>query len=76
MDENGVSIVNLQEEGVDGIEDVVSTESLFSPKRMLTMLEMMLAFHAWYKEDSHVPLRQTQKRKMPRPIRIIIHDLN
>jgi len=42
IDENGVAIVNSEEEG-DEIEDVVYTESLCSPKKMLLGI----------KEDTH-----------------------
>jgi len=47
IDEDG----NLLEEidiGDDGEEDVVFADSLCKPKNMLEILELLLAFHAWY----------------------------
>ncbi len=48
VDENGDAIIDLECEE-DENDDVVYTESLCQPQNMLKMLEMMLAFHAWYK---------------------------
>ena len=48
VDENGHAIIDLECEEEEN-EDVVYTESLCQPQNMLKMLEMMLAFHAWYK---------------------------
>ena len=42
----------------DGSEDEdVIAESLCEPTKMLYMLELMLAFHAWYKKATHFAWR-------------------
>jgi len=48
VDENGKPIVNVADEE-ESEEEIVVAESLCEPTKMLYMLELMLAFHAWYK---------------------------
>jgi len=53
LDENGNPIIfwKMMEEGDD--DDVVYAESLCKPAKMHYMLELLLAFHAWYKDVFH-----------------------
>jgi hypothetical protein len=75
LDENGIPIINSDDEGED-IDEVVYAESLCSPKNMLEMLEMMLAFHAWYKRGHPFSLKtKTEKTKMLRSIRILLAQI-
>jgi len=75
LDENGVALVDSEEEGID-MDDYVYTESLCSPKKMLTMLEMILAFHAWYKRGHPFSLKtEKEKTAMLRAIRIMLHEI-
>ena len=48
VDEAGNAFGNVGDDG-DTEEDIVIADSLCEPTKMLYMLELVLAFHAWYK---------------------------
>jgi len=62
LDENGNPIVNVDDDGLDG-EEVVYAESLCEPEKMLHMLELLLAFHAWYKCGHPFSLMTNEEKK-------------
>ena len=71
-----VLLLLIQKEEGDDMADYVYTESLCFPKKMLTMLEMMLAFHAWYKRIHPFPLKTNkEKSKILSAIRIMLCEM-
>jgi len=62
LDENGNPIVFLDDGGVDD-DEIVYAESLCKPDKMLYMLELLLAFHAWYKRGHPFSLRTKREKK-------------
>jgi len=75
VDENGDAIIDLECEEEEN-EEVVYTESLCQPQNMLNMLEMMLAFHAWYKRGHPFCLKTNlHKTKMLNAIRNMMKEV-
>ena len=62
LDENGNPIVFLDDGGVDD-DEIVYAESLCKPDKMLYMLELLLAFHAWYKRGHPFSLKTITKKE-------------
>jgi len=62
VDENGKPIVNVADEE-ESEEEIVVAESLCEPTKMLYMLELMLAFHAWYKRGHPFCLKTKQDKE-------------
>jgi len=62
LDENGNPIVNVDDDGLDG-EEVVYAKSVCEPEKMLYMLELLLAFHAWYKHGHPFSLKTNEEKK-------------
>jgi len=61
VDENGKPIVNVADEE-ESEEEIVVAESLCEPTKMLYMLELMLAFHAWYSRGHPFCLKTKQDK--------------
>jgi len=61
VDGNGNPILVLDDEGEDD-NDIVYAESLCKPAKMLYMLELLLAFHAWYKKGHPFSLKTVQEK--------------
>ena len=58
----------LDDESEDENE-IVYAESLYKPAKMLYMLELLLAFHAWYKKGHPFSLKTVQeKMKLLEPL--------
>jgi len=49
VDENGSAIVDVDDD--DDSMEVIYADTLCEPENMLQMLEMLFAFHAWYKRE-------------------------
>jgi len=49
-EENNEDVSEIREVEDD---EIVVADSICKPKNMLEMLELLLAFHAWYKKDIH-----------------------
>jgi len=61
---------------LDAGEDDEEEVSLCPPKNMLEMLELLLAFHAWYKRGHPFSLRNdTEKFEMQEAIRIMMGQI-
>ncbi len=70
---------NLLEEidiGEDDEEEVVFADSLCQPKNMLEMLELLLAFHAWYQRGHPFSLQDDKEKfEMQQAIRIMMEQI-
>lgn len=75
MDDDG----NLLEEidiGEDDEEEIVVADSLCQPKNMLEMLELLLAFHAWYQRGHPFSLQDDKEKfEMQQAIRIMMNQI-
>jgi len=75
IDENGNPILGVDDEGEDDNE-VVYAESLCKPAKMLYMLELILAFHAWYKKGHPFSLKtEKEKSEVLGAIRIMLESI-
>jgi len=61
MDED-CNLIDSSDEEEDEEEEDVFAESLCVPENMLLMLEMLLAFHAWYKRGHPFSLKTNQEK--------------
>ncbi len=61
MDED-CNLIDSSDEDEDKEEEDVFAESLCVPENMLLMLEMLLAFHAWYKRGHPFSLKTNQEK--------------
>jgi len=61
VDGNGDPILVFDDEN-DDEEEIVYAESLCKPAKMLYMLELLLAFHAWYKKGHPFSLKTVQEK--------------
>jgi len=61
VDGNGDPILVLDDESEDE-DEIVYAESLCKPAKMLYMLELLLAFHAWYKKGHPFSLKTVQEK--------------
>ena len=62
VDENGNAIIDgNDDEGED--TEVIYADTLCQPENMLEMLEMLLAFHAWYKRGHPFSLKTITKKE-------------
>jgi len=62
VDDLGNSITNDDEENGPEVE-VIIAESFCEPTKILYMLELMLAFHAWYKKGHQLCLKTPKDKK-------------
>ena len=75
LDENGNPIVSLDDGEVDD-DDIVYAESLCKPDKMLYMLELLLAFHAWDKRGHPFSLKtKKEKEEVMGAIRIMMDSI-
>jgi len=62
LDENGNVIVDGEDDG-GGDSEVIYADTLCEPENMLQMLEMLLAFHAWYKRGHPFSLKTNKEKE-------------
>jgi len=75
LDESGNPIVNAGDED-ESEEEIIIAESLCEPTEMLYMLELMLAFHAWYKMGHLFCLKtKTDKANMLNENRTMMNEI-
>ena len=75
IDDDDVQLVAL-DAGDDDEEEVTYADSLCQPKNMLEMLELLLAFHAWYKRGHPFSLKNdNEKFEMQQAIRIMMQQI-
>jgi len=75
VDENGNAIIDgNDDEGED--TEVIYADTLCQPENMLEMLEMLLAFHAWYKRGHPFSLKTiTEKEEVMKAIQIMMERI-
>jgi len=75
IDEDGNQLLEL-DAGEDDEEEVIYADSLCQPKNMLEMLELLLAFHAWYKRGHPFSLKNDKEKfEMQEAIRIMMRQI-
>jgi len=62
VDENGNAIIDGDDDEVE-VTEVFYADTLCEPENMLEMLEMLLAFHAWYKRGHPFSLKTITKKE-------------
>jgi len=62
LDENGNTIVDGDNDG-GGDSEVIYADTLCEPENMLQMMEMLLAFHAWYKRGYPFSLKTNKEKE-------------
>jgi len=75
VDENGNAIIDgNDDEGED--TEVIYADTLCQPENMLEMLEMLLAFHAWYKRGHPFSLKTiTEKEEATKAFQIMMERI-
>jgi len=66
---------DVQELGEVEDDEFVFADSLCKPKNMLEMLDLLLAFHAWYKRGHPFLSKMIYKIDMLKAIRIMMEQL-
>jgi len=61
LDEDG-NVMQAAEDGSFPDDEITVTESLCEPEQMLYMLELLLAFHAWYKRGHPFSMRTVEEK--------------
>jgi len=62
VDKNGNAIVDGDDD--DGAStEIIYADTLCEPENMLQMLEMLLAFHAWYKRGHPFLLKSVKEKE-------------
>ena len=75
IDDDGLQLVAL-DAGDDDEEEVIYAASLCQPKNMLEMLELLLAFHAWYKRGHPFSLKNDKEKfEMQEAIGIMMRQI-
>jgi len=72
-DENLLDEIDI---GEDDEEEIVVADSLCQPKNMLQMLDLLLAFHAWYQRGHPFSLQDDKEKfEMQQAIRIMMNQI-
>jgi len=75
VDENGNAIIHGDDDEVE-VTEVIYADTLCEPENMLEMLEMLLAFHVWYKRGRPFLLKTiTEKEEVMKAIQIIMNRI-
>jgi len=59
LDDDG-NVIQVEEDDSFSDDEITVSESLCEPEQMLYMLELLLAFHAWYKRGHPFSMRNLQ----------------
>jgi len=63
VDKNGNPIVDGDDDDDGASTEIIYADTLCQPENMLQMLEMLLAFHAWYKRGHPFSLKSVKEKE-------------